>query len=52
MLQGFVQADFIVRTPAQLKSWSDTITTLIALTEMAQEPTEESLISRLRKFQT
>ena len=52
LLQGFEQMDFIVRTPNQIKSWPELISTLVALTEVAPAPSEESVIERLRKFQT
>ena len=52
LIQGFEQEDFTIRTPSQLKSWQDVLTTLIALTEVAPQPSEESVLQRLRKFQT
>ena len=50
ILQGYQEEDFIIRTPGQIHSWSHVITTLIALTEPIEPPTDEELERRLNRL--
>ena len=50
MLQGYQESDFVNRSPGQIQSWPDLITTLVALTEIKPQPTEDEVTTRLRRL--
>ena len=50
LAQGYEESDFVEKTPTEIRSWSDTLTTLIALTVPPAPPTEEEVASRLENL--
>lgn len=50
--QGYDESDFVEKSPTEIRSWGDMLTTLIVLTIPPPPPSEQEVTSRLARLTT